>query len=92
MKHLPIGSISQIDKFLKDNQGMELEIITVKEKYKFIKAVLLKNRYRNLSKKDKHLVLKYLKFLTGYSKGHLKKINQEMEERIIVLQSNKKQK
>lgn len=74
MKHLPIGSISQIDKFLKDNKEIELEIISVKEKYEFIKAVLLKNRYRNLSKKDKHLVLKYLRFFTQYSKGHLKKL------------------
>jgi len=74
MKHLPIGSISQIDKFLKDNQEMELEIMTVREKYEFIKEVLLKNRYRTLSKKEKRPVLKYLKFLTGYSKGHLKKL------------------
>ena len=57
MKHLPLGSISQIDKFLKDNQGTELEIISVKEKYEFIKEVLLKNRYRILSKKEKRPVL-----------------------------------
>lgn len=74
MKHLPIGSISQIDKFLKDNQEMEIEIISVKEKYEFIKDVLLENKYRNLSKKDKRSVLKYLKFFTGYSKSHLKKL------------------
>lgn len=74
MKHLLIGSISQIDKFLKDNKGMELEIMSVKEKYEFIKIVLVKIKYRNLSKKDKHLVLKYLKFFTQYSKGHLKKL------------------
>ena len=74
MKHLPLGSISQIDKFLKDNQGMELEIISVKEKYEFIKSVLLKNRYNTLSKKEKRSVLKYLKFFTKYSKGHLKKL------------------
>ena len=74
MKHLPIGSISQIDKFLKDNEGMELEIMSVREKYEFLKIVLLKIRYNCLSKKDKHLVLKYLKFFTKYSKGHLKKL------------------
>ena len=74
MKHLPLGSISQIDKFLKDNKGMEIEIISVKEKYEFIKIVLLKNKYNNLSKKDKRPVLKYLKFFTKYSKGHLKKL------------------
>ena len=74
MKHLPIGSISQIDKFLKDNKGMELEIISVREKYEFIRTVLVKNRYRNLSKKDKSLVSRYLRFFTRYSKGHLKKL------------------
>lgn len=74
MKHLPIGSISQIDKFLKDNKEIELEIISVREKYEFIRTVLVKNRYRNLSKKDKSLVSRYLRFFTGYSKGHLKKL------------------
>lgn len=74
MKHLPIGSISQIDKFLKDNKEMELEIVSVKEKYEFLRTVLVKIKYRSLSKKEKHLVLKYLKFFTKYSKGHLKKL------------------
>ena len=74
MKHLPIGSISQIDKFLKDNEEMELEIISVREKYEFIRNVLVKIRYRSLSKKDKSLVSRYLRFFTRYSKGHLKKL------------------
>lgn len=83
MKHLPIGSISQIDKFLKDNKGMELEIMSAKEKYEFMKIVLLKIRYNNLSKKDKHLVLKYLKFFTKYSKGHLKKLTKKWKKGLL---------
>lgn len=51
MKHLPLNSISQIDNFLKSNSDLEMEIISVKEKYEFIKIVLTKIKYRKLSKK-----------------------------------------
>ena len=74
MKHLPCGSIRQIDKFLKDNKEMELEIISTKEKYEFLRTVLVRIKYRSLSKKDKRLVRKYLRFFTRYSKEHLKKL------------------
>ncbi len=83
MKHLPCSSISQIDKFLKDNKGMELEIISVKEKYEFIRTALVKIKYGSLSKKDKHLVLKYLKFFTRYSKGHLKKLIKKWKKGLL---------
>jgi len=75
MKHLLLGSIDQIEFFLNTNKklGINLEISSTKDKYYFIKKVLLKFKYNRLDKKDKHIILKYLKYFTRYSKSHLKR-------------------
>ena len=74
MKHLPLISISQIEDFLKGTfqQGIRMEICSTKDKYEFIKIVLVKVGYNRLERKEKIVVLKYLRFLTGYSKSHIK--------------------
>lgn len=90
MKHLPLNSISQIDNFLKSNSDLEMEIISVKEKYEFIKIVLLKIKYRKLSKKEKKVVLKYLKHFTNYSKSHLKKIIRKWKEGLLYFNPSRK--
>lgn len=77
MKRFPLfTSIGQIQKFLKTNQnsGLKLEIISAKHKYEFVSETLWQVGYRRLSRGDKHTVFKYLKFFTGYSKGHLKRM------------------
>ena len=75
MKHLLLGSIDQIEKFLNTNKelGIDLEISLTKDKYYFIKKVLLKFQYAKLDKNEKHIILKYLKYFTHYSKSHLKR-------------------
>lgn len=72
MNHLPTGSICQMEEFLKSNVEIEMEIIKDKEKYEFVRDVLIKTNYRKLKRVEKKIVQKYLKFLTGYSKGHVK--------------------
>ena len=72
MNHLPTGSICQMEEFLKSNSEITMEITADKEKYEFVSAVLLKIRYKKLKRPEKRIVQKYLKFLTGYSKGHIK--------------------
>jgi hypothetical protein len=74
MNNLPTGSICQMEEFLKSNGSVKMEIEEEKEKYEFLKTVLLKTRYVKLKKKEKMAVLRYLKFLTGYSRGHIKKL------------------
>ena len=74
MNNLPTGSICQMEEFLKSNDFIKMEITKDAEKYQFIQAVLTKTRYRKLKKKEKQLVLRYLKFLTKYSKSHLKNL------------------
>ena len=76
MKHLLISSISQIEKFLNSNREFQvrMEIESQKKKYLFISNTLFKFKYKQLDKKDKHIVLRYLKFFTGYSLSHLKRL------------------
>lgn len=83
MTHLPLGSISQMEEFLKSNQALEMEIDSVKDKYEFIKIVLLKVRYKKLTKKEKISVIKYLKFFTKYSKPHLKKLIKKWRKSLL---------
>ena len=77
MKSLPLfGSIHQIEEFLNTNKksGLKFEIISTKHKYEFISQTLWDVKYRMLAKTKKHIVLKYLKYFTKYSKSHLKRL------------------
>lgn len=77
MKRLPLfSSIGQIEEFLNANKssGLKMEIISIKHKYEFINQTLWDVKYRRLSRGEKHTVFKYLNYLTGYSKSHLKRL------------------
>jgi hypothetical protein len=90
MKSSPLfGSIDQIEEFLNTNKscGFKFEIKSTSDKYEFISKTLWDVRYRVLQKKKKHTVLKYLKFFTQYSKGHLKKTGWQMAQGNACLQS-----
>lgn len=74
MKHLLLNSIDQIENFFKSSKelGIELEISSTKIKYDFIRKVLFKFNYFKLAKKDKNIILKYIKYFTHYFISHLK--------------------
>ena len=93
MKQAPLfKSIEQIEEFLKVNKAssFDIEIISKKNKYKFINDTLWRIKYRSLSKGEKHVVLKFLKFFTKYSKGHLKKMAQKWIVGILVYNPSRK--
>ena len=83
MKHLPLTSIEQLENFLKGSfeQGVRMEICSAKDKYFFIKTVLIKVGYTRLERREKIIVLKYLRFLTGYSKSHIKRCAKKVRSR-----------
>ncbi|HED36815.1 MAG TPA: hypothetical protein ENI76_01000 [Ignavibacteria bacterium] len=77
MKNAPlITSIEQCENFLKANKesGVKFEILSIRGKYEFIKQIKWSIRYACLNLSDKCLVLDYLKYFTGYSKSHLKRL------------------
>ena len=63
-----IVNISELKAFLTSSKKMVLKMETTDEKYKFINKVIKRFKYRRLSRKEKHIVLVYLKKVTGYKK------------------------
>jgi len=64
-----INNISELEGFLKSSKRMVLRMETIDEKYKFINKTVRKFKYQKLGRKEKHLVLLYIKKFTGYKKA-----------------------
>ena len=68
-------SIAQIKEFLKINNAINFASVSRKEKYKWINTVLTKFGYARLKgKKDKGLIKKYIRKMTGMSPRQLKRL------------------
>ncbi len=80
MNNLPTGSICQMEEFLKSNDSLKMEISQDSDKYDFVRAVLIKTRYQKLKRSEKRTAQQYLKFFTGYSKGHIKTLISEWKK------------
>ena len=77
MKNAPlITSIEQAKNFLNTNKelGVRYEITSVRDKYEFIKRVKWSIKYSQLNISERHHVLIYLKYFTGYGVSHLKRL------------------
>jgi len=68
-----LTNIIQLKSFLKGAQKFDLSLrrAPIEEKYKFIRKTIKRFKYNLLSKKDKRIVINYLKKFTGYKKSHL---------------------
>jgi hypothetical protein len=68
-----LTNITEVQAFLKGSLKLvvTLENSPVAEKYKFISATIFKFRYFKLGRKDKRVVLLYLKKITGYKHTQL---------------------
>ena len=66
-----INNITELKAFLTSSKRMVLKMETINEKYKFINKVIKRFRYQKLSRKEKHVVLVYIKKVTDYKKAQL---------------------
>lgn len=66
-----IGSIAQLEEFVKSSQKLVVELETIEDKYAFIDKTVDRFGYRKLKRKEKHIVYLYLRKLTGYKKAQL---------------------
>lgn len=66
-------NINQLKDFLKGSQKLDLSLrdAGIEEKYKFIDKTVDRLGYLKLKKKDKKIVIQYLKKLTGYKQAQL---------------------
>ena len=69
-----LTNISQIKEFLKGSQKLVVNLVTIADKYKFIDRSIDKFNYRILNRKEKRVVLWYIKKLTGYKKAQLMRL------------------
>lgn len=71
-----IVSVTQLREFVKLSKCAEFSSSSTKEEtYKWIEEALMKFRYFSLkSRKEKGIVLSYIKQMTGLSRGHVKKL------------------
>lgn len=69
-----IVSIAQIKEFLKINDGIKFCAVSKKEKYQWIENVLMKFGYFRLRKKEKSIVKKYIRRMTGLSRARTTKL------------------
>jgi DNA-binding protein H-NS len=70
-----IATVEQLKEFLKLNhEGLKFRAISRKEKYLWLENTLNKFGYFSLGKKDKSVVKKYIREMTGLSKSQTKKL------------------
>ena len=68
-----LTNVTQLKEFLKASQGMavSLEEATIEEKYSFIDKTIDRLNYHTFSKKNKKVVINYLRKITGYKHTQL---------------------
>ena len=75
-----ITSISDVDDFLQGAEKVSFSLACKKDKYRFVSSTLVKLRYGVARKKEKTLIKKYLKKVTGYSNRQLKRLIKKWDD------------
>lgn len=66
-----LNNITAIAGFLKSSQRLVLNLDAIEDKYCFLDETIDRFRYVGLKRKDKQILLAYLKKITGYKKAQL---------------------
>lgn len=74
MSESNLTTIEQIEVFLEGVQNVEFHVKSKDEKYKWLQATLIRFEYLTLKKKDKGMVFRYLRKMTGYSRQQLNRL------------------
>ena len=74
-------NVTQLSEFLKGSHGVKLSLedAPIKEKYKFIDDVVKRLKYKILKKKEKRLVINYIRKITGYKHTQLFRLVKKAE-------------
>ena len=67
-------SIAQIKEFIKISKDIEFKATSRKEKYEWIETILGRFRYFGLRKKDKSVIKKYMRGMTGFSDAQITRL------------------
>jgi len=70
-----LSNSNQLETFLKGSEEISFESLnSKKEKYNWIKEILVRFDFRNLKKKERGIVREYLKKISGYSDSQLTRL------------------
>lgn len=64
-------SIEQLEQLVNSSERLVLSLETIEDKYHLIDRTVDRFRYKTLGRKQKHVVYRYLRKLTGYKKAQL---------------------
>ena len=83
-------NITQLNNFLKGSQGvnLSLEDAPISERYGCIEKIFRQLHYRTLKKKEKRIVLNYLRKITGYKHTQLFRLIDRLEKVGKLLKKN----
>lgn len=70
-------TLKQVEDFLSGTQDGTFSMPTKAARYEFIKTMLIRFKYRQLTKADKGLLLRFLSRVSGYSKVQIKRLVQQ---------------
>jgi len=69
-----LTNINQLKGFLKSSQKLVLVLSSVEERYLFVDRTIDRFNYKNLGRKDKRVILLYIKKITGYKKAQVARL------------------
>ena len=84
MNNLKLESIEEVKAFLTANKNTSFTFSNRKDKYEFIRDTLVKLRYTTTKKKDKGIIKKYLRKITGYSPQQIKRLIREWKDNGLI--------
>lgn len=85
MKDKHINSIKQIKELVKLESSISFRAVSRKEKYQWIKEVLNRFRYFSLQKRDKSIVKKYIKTMTGLERAQVNRLIQRKKKTGVII-------
>lgn len=74
MKNIELLSLEEMKKFTEGNQRINFQVASREDNYIFIRKTLVSTSYKQLLKKEKGIVKKYLQKVTGYGDKQLKRL------------------
>src|ERR1051326_528826 len=74
MENVRLVHCSEIQEFLQGTIHVDFSLQTKKEKYQFIKKTFDELKYTTLLKKEKGLVRRYIRKVTGYSSAQITRV------------------
>jgi len=74
MNDTQLETLDQVRQFLEGSEAISFQIESKDARYHWLQHTLVKFRYLQLSKKDKGLITRYLRKMTGYSLAQVKRL------------------